>query len=124
MPVLPKSRKRNFVKIGTVKIPWSRSKDGRTFVDLRKWREKKGLLTFRDHETALAEATRLAMELNAGGTASQVLTPEDRALYTQAVRLIDAEPAERRPTFLQVIDAGLSALRRPVHPVPNIVLQL
>jgi integrase len=120
---LPKTRKRNFVKVGTVKIPWKKSKDGRTFIDLRKWRTTKAQLTFRDHESALAEATRLAIELNAGGAASQVLTPEDRALFTHAVQLIAKEP-EPRPSFLQVIEAGLSALRQPVHKTSDIVTRL
>ena len=134
-------RKRDFVKVGNVKIAWTRFADGRTCLDLRKWREENSRPTFTDHAAALLEAQRIALELNAGGAASQTLSPADRASYDQARRdaaaydlTVHAATAEWRQLrdkakgsgrdLAELLGAGLLALQRPVHRVPIVAEEL
>ncbi|MEQ1861850.1 MAG: site-specific integrase [Chthoniobacteraceae bacterium] len=128
----PKKRQRNFEKAGTVKVPWYRGADGRTFVDPRKFGRK--LVAMRDHDAAVREARRIAIEINAGGVEVLALTAEDRAVFAQAtadamrrgrdllgaftdwrdaVDLIGSGLGAR--DLLAVVRAGVAALRQPVH---------
>lgn len=136
-----KKRARNEVKVGAVKIRWYKLADGRTCLDLRQHRKTNQRPTFVDHAEAIAEAERIAIELNAGGTDSQVLTSADRAAYawaqgeaarygcdlTQAI----TEWAEARRRLAgwdgslpDAASAGMEALKRPLHPIATVVAEL
>ena len=111
-------RKRNFVKIGTVKIAWCKLADGRTYIDLRSIGRKPQ--TFSDHAEAIEEATRAARERHNEGAGAPDVTAADRAAYSAALQRMNGTPY----SLLEVVEAGLAALSRPVHKVSNIVAEL
>lgn len=131
------ARDRNFVKVGTVKVRFHRAADGRTFVDGRRYGRK--LCTFADHDEALREARRIAVEINEGGAEVLALTAQDRAAYAQAnaiaarhgadlgaamgewsaVRELLGEPGVSH-RLDEAVRAGLAALRRPVFTVAEV----
>jgi hypothetical protein len=136
-----KSRKRNFEKAGTVRIPWYRSADGRTFVDGRRFGRK--LKAYTDHDEAVRDALRLAIEINGGGVEVLALTTEDRAIYAQATaeamrrgrdlpgaitewgectdKVASEVPSK---TMREVLSAGIEVLRRPIHCTATVADQL
>jgi hypothetical protein len=109
-------RKRNFVKVGEIKIPWTRFRDGRTCIDMRRF--GLGCRTFMDHEKALNEADRIARERNNGGAELVALTAPDRALFAEAIK------RTKGFDFLRVIDAGVTALTRKPHPTGEVAQEL
>lgn len=136
-------RKRNFITAGIVKIPWYKSTDGRTLVDPRRYGRK--VFTRANHDDALREAHLIAQEINSGGTEIQAFTAADRAIYAQAsdtaesrgrellavttdwaaaFDLIQAEADGQRPALIDVVRAGLAALRRPVHLTGDVLGEL
>lgn len=134
-----KRSKRNFVKVGTIKIPWYRTNDGRTGVDLRSLGLK--IRTFSDHASAIAEAERIARERHNGGAESVAFNANDRGVYAQlceAAHLFGIEPpdaiSEWRDARRQIsggahslaalVAAGVAALTKPVHRTIDIVFEL
>ncbi|HEY5226299.1 MAG TPA: site-specific integrase [Methylovirgula sp.] len=132
---LMKKRKRNFVAVGHVKVPWCRLGDGRTTVDPRKYGRKRQ--TFTDHDAALLEARKLAIEINGGGTEAHAFTAADRATFAHAnaevakhdvdlVAGITEWSAQRTAiagsghALDTIVQAGLTALRRVAHPVSDV----
>lgn len=123
-----KKRDRNFVSVGQVKIRWSKSADGRTFIDPRKYGRK--IATFRDHDEAIREANRIALEIHTGGVEVLALTAADRAAFAKAkaeaekhgsdlthamVEWSAAKAAIAGHSMAAVIEAGLTALNRPAY---------
>lgn len=132
------ARDRNFVKVGNVKVRWHRAGDGRTFIDARRYGRRQS--TFTDHDEALREARRIALEIHEGGAEVHAFTAADRACYAQAsaialrtgsdllsavgewqtVReLLAAEPVSH--SLEAAVRAGLAALRRPIFHTPDVV---
>lgn len=133
-----RGRGRNFVKVGTVKIPWYKVDGGRrTQIDPRKYGRK--IVTKADHEEALLEARRIAVEINQGGVEVLALTPHDRAVYAQACSAAQAcgtdlphlvteyraahEILSTAPghSMAEVLRAGIAALARPVHKLADVI---
>ena len=111
-------RKRNFIVAGNVRIPWYRSADGRTFIDPRRF--NRPILARSDHDEALAEGKRLAIELNAWGSEMAPLTAAERAEWEDTKKRL----AGCRHALSEVITAGLAALQRVPHAVPDIIEEL
>ncbi len=136
-----RSAKRNWVQVGEVKIRWHRSGDGRTYLDLRRYRKQNRQPSFVDHEEALAEARRLALELSSGGRESQALTAKDRAVYalarTESEKLgvdlskaiqdwstAQAAAAAAGVSLIDAVNAGIEVLRRKLHPIGDVVVEM
>lgn len=130
------ARKRNFVKVEAVKIPWYRI-GNRTFIDGRKYQRR--LQTFTDHSEALAQAEALATEIHNGGAEATAFTARDRAIYAQALAQVqtfgvelpaallewsEARTASTGHKLSEVVAAGVKALTRLVHPTMDVALQL
>lgn len=130
-------RKRNFVTVGHVRIPWYRGGDGRTFVDPRKY--DRALFARKDHDAALTEARKLAIELNGGGLEAAAMNAEDRAAYALAKAkaeklglsltgaLAELEQSRKLAAGIplhEAVAAGVAALRRPVHLVGTVAAEL
>jgi integrase len=109
-------RKRNFVKVGIVKIPWCKLSDGRTYVDLRSIGQKP--FTFTDHSEAIEEAERIARERNNDGAGAMSFTASDRAMFREAVKRVNGLD------LLRVVDAGVAALTKTLHPTADVVREL
>lgn len=132
-------RKRNFVKVGTIKIPWTKFDDGRTCIDLRSLGLKRR--TFVDHAEAVQEAERIARERHNGGAELVAFSANDRAVYAQlceGARLFALDPpaaitewreARRqmngsKHSLAELVRAGVDALKRPPHPTGDVVLEI
>jgi integrase len=111
-------RKRNFVRVGAIRIPWRVLSDGRTLIDPRRYGLKRQ--TFMDRSAALEEAYRIARDRNNEGAGSLEFTSADRAVYAAALQKINGKPY----SLLEVVDAGVAALSRPVHGVGTIIAEL
>ena len=109
-------RKRNFVKVGIVKIPWCKLGDGRTYIDLRSIGQKP--LTFTDHALAIEEAERIARERNNDGAGSVAFSAQDRGLFREVIKRANGFD------ILRVVDAGVAALTKKTHPTGEIVEEL
>jgi integrase len=131
------SRRRNYVTVGHVRIPWYRARDGRTFVDPRRY--ERPLFARKDHESALTEARKLAIELNGGGVEAAAMSAEDRAAYalakgkaetlglslTHAIALLEQIHKLAEGLDLPAaVAAGVRAIRRPVHHVADVAAEL
>jgi integrase len=131
-------RKRTFVKVGAIKIPWCKLGDGRTCIDPRSLGLKRQ--TFADHGEALAEAERIARERHNGGAEIVAFAAIDRGIYAQAradaklfgLELSDAMTEWRGSrrlmngcshSMIDIVRAGIDALRRPPHPVIDVVVE-
>ncbi len=113
-----RGRGRNFVKVGSVKVFHYRSADGRTFVDARRY--GRPLLSRKDHDEAMAEARRLAVEINGGGLDAMAFTAQDRAVYARASEIASEAGAD----LLEAVRVGVQTMRRPVHRTPDVVAEL
>jgi integrase len=134
-----KKKRRNFIKVGSIKIPWCKLGDGRTCIDPRSLGLKRQ--TFVNHADAIAEAERIARERHNGGAELLAFTPADRGIYAQAsadaklfdLTLPDAMSEWRTvrsrmngtPHSLpDIVAAGITALSKPVRPTIDIVAEL
>lgn len=113
-----RGRGRNFVKVGTVKVFHYRSADGRTFIDARRY--GRPLLSRKDHDEAMAEARRLAIEINGGGLEAMAFTAKDRAVYARASEIA----ADAGADLLEAVRVGVASMRRPVHKTSEVVAEL
>lgn len=133
-----KKKRDNFVAHGSIKIRWRKFADGRTAIDPRRYGRQRQ--TFVDHTEALREARRLCLEIYGGGTEAAAFTAEDRAAYAHALTQVRRHSCELVPaiqewsaarqviagqhTIAEVIAAGLQALHRPVHLIPDIAAEM
>ncbi|MEA3211269.1 MAG: hypothetical protein QOE70_4326 [Chthoniobacter sp.] len=128
-------RRDNFAVAGPIRVRWHKLTDGRTVVDPRRYGRKRQ--TFTDHAEALREARTVALAIYGGGAEAAALTPADRAGYAHVVaeaRKHGVDPvaaisewseqrraiAGSRHTLAAVVAAGLTALRRVPHLVPDV----
>jgi len=111
-------RKRSFIKVGAVKIPWHRMADGRTCIDPRRLGLSRK--TFADHSSALIEAERIARERHNGGADMAEFTAADRAIYAELRRKLNGS----LHSVLEIVDAGMVAMARPVHRTSAIAKEL
>lgn len=129
------------IKCGAVVIRRYRLADGRTMIAFPTATKKRQLRTFADATEARSEAERIARELHNGGAEAAIFSSADRADFSQARKDVaewglpvhvatsewgEAKKAMRgsRHTFLEVVAAGLAALHRAPHPVPEVVAEL
>lgn len=128
-----RTRKRNFITVGSVRVRWHRLGDGRTVIDPRRYGRKR--VTFTDHDAALLEARSIAIEINEGGVEAAPMSAAERASYFRAnaeaaKRNADLDRAIHEWTELRdlagaadlrtVVRAGLAALARPIHHVTDV----
>lgn len=125
------------ITVGSVSIPRYQLRDGRVMIAYPTATKKRECKTFVDPKKAAAYAELKARELHNGGTEAQIFNSEDRADFSQAkkdvapfgvrVHVATAEWSEARKSianrhsFAEVIAAGLRALDRVPHPVPQVV---
>jgi integrase len=131
---MKKKRKDNFVAVGPIKIRW-RKFDGRTLIDPERYGRKRR--TFVDHAEALREARKIALEIYGGGADATAMTSEDRAAFlhirqetkghgVEPVAAIGEWSAQRTAiagsghNLDAIVKAGLAALRRVAHLVPDV----
>lgn len=129
------------VRVESVSIPRYQLKDGRIMIAYPTATQKRKCQTFANPAKAKAEAERIARDLHNGGTEAQIFTSADRADFSQAKRDVApfAVPVHvatsewsqakqkihgSRHTFAEVVAAGLTALQRAPHPVPDVVAEL
>lgn len=139
MPAQRKHKPLPPVKVGGVAIARYQLGDGRIQIIDRRADGRRWPRNFADAKSAREFCEQRARELHNGGTEAQAFTTADRASYAQATRdagglpvhVVTAEWSQAKAkingsvhSFLEVIEAGIRALKQSVHTVPTIVEEL
>jgi len=127
------------VTVGSASVKRYQLGDGRVMIAYPTATKRRECRTFTDPKEARDEAEKKARELNNAGTEAQIFTAADRADFSQAkkdvapfgvpVHVATAEWSQARKatggrhSLSDVVAAGLRALDRVPHPVPQVVTE-